>query len=186
MELSTYHQKYAAQSDTEIGNKTSAKRAELEAIFGALPPAFNHEPIKIAVLGCGDKRFVQKHRGLFSSLLQKPIDLTTFDITTNHLQGEEGVILHDCTLPLPNGPYDITYAHVLLKFIEPTKQLDVLYNSYESLRKPGLAIHILDAEDYKGDHPPVDLVTHQTSLRERGIAFKEIPVHYGLALVLYK
>lgn len=186
MELSTYHQKFAAQPDTEIDKKVSAKRAELEAIFGALPSTFNHEPIKIAVLGCGDKRFVQKHRELFFSILQKPIELTTFDITTDYLQGENGVTLHDCTLPLPNGPYDITYAHVLLKFIEPTKQMDVLHNSYHALREHGLAIHILDTQDYEGDHPLVDLAAYKTLLRDKNIAFKEIPVHYGLALVLYK
>lgn len=186
MELSTYHQKFAAQPDTEIDRKVSAKRAELEAIFSALPTTFNHEPVKIAILGCGDKRFVQKHRELFFSILQKPIELTTFDITTDHLQGEEGVALHDCTLPLPNGPYDITYAHVLLKFIKPAKQIDVLYNSYHALREHGLAIHVLDKTDYEGSQPPVDLESHKALLQNKNIMFIEIAVHYGLALVLYK
>lgn len=185
MELSTYHQKFAAQPDAEIDKKIAAKRSELEAVFSTLSPTFEQAPLKVAVLGCGDKRFVEKHRELFSSLLQKPIELTTFDIAIDHLEGAEGVIRHDCTLPLPNGPYDITYAHVLLKFIEPTKQVDVLYNSYQALHEHGLAIHILDTQDYAEKHPLVDLAAHKTLLRAKNIAFTEIPVHYGLALVLH-
>ncbi|MBL8031551.1 MAG: hypothetical protein JNK33_04495 [Candidatus Doudnabacteria bacterium] len=185
MELSTYHQKYAAQPNAEIDKKILAKQSELEAVFSTLSPAFEQVPLKIAVLGCGDKRFVPKHRELFSFLLQKPIELTTFDITTDHLEGEDGVMRHDCTLPLPNGPYDITYAHVLLKFIEPTKQVDVLYNSHQALREHGLAIHVLDTQDYEGEHPLVNLATHKTFLQAKKIAFTEIPVHYGLALVLH-
>ena len=73
--------------------------------------------------------------------------MSIFDITTEQLAGEPNVIQHDCSLPLPNSPYDITFAHVLLKFIETEKQWAVLKNSYDALRQPGLAIHIFDKED---------------------------------------
>lgn len=186
MELSEYHQKFAGQSDAEIDKKIAAKKDELVAVFNAVPAVFESDSIRVAVLGCGDKRFVRKHKELFTEVLGVPVNLTTFDITINHLAGEAGVIEHDCTLSLPGGPYDIIYAHVLLKFIDPAKQMDVIQNSYDALAAGGMAIHVLDAEDYSGHAPKVPLEIYESQLVTEGISFKEIPVAFGIALVLCK
>ncbi len=186
MTLSDYHQKFIQQSDSTIDNKVRVKKEELKAIFREAVPTIASSPIRVAVLGCGDKRFVQKHRELFTELLGGPVNLTTFDITIDHLAGEAGVIEHDCTLPLPSGPYDITYAHVLLKFIALPQQMGVILNSYNVLAKGGVAIHVLDREDYSGHDPVVPLEKYKSQLGAGGVSVKEIPVAFGIALVLNK
>lgn len=191
MTLSPYHQKYASQPDAEVQNRVSEKKLELSAVFAQVQLKTMGELVKIAVVGCGDKRYIQWHKEIFEDLLGRPVEITTFDIVINHLQDEEHVIQHDCTLPLPNGPFDITYAHVLLRFIETEKQWDLIRNSFNAIRPGGLAIHLLDTEDYETEAPmlsnglfSVPLKRWEAKLNEIGIEFKEIPVKYGLALVV--
>jgi len=191
--LSNYHQKYANLPDEEIQNRANEKKQELSLILDQTPLRTADETVKVAVLGCGDKRFIEHHKEIFETLLGKPAEIVTFDITTDHLKGGENVIQHDCTLPLPNGPFDITYAHVLLKFIETEKQWDLIKNSYESLKPGGLAIHVVDREDYETKEPllpngqfSVPLERWKSQLTELNIQYKEIPVRYGLALVILK
>lgn len=191
--LSPYHQKYAKQSAEEIQNKVHAKKEELEAIFREVTLDTKDIPVRLAVLGCGDKRFVTQHQKIFEEVLHKKVSVTTFDITIQHLKGEEHIFQHDCTLPLPHGPYAITYGHVLLKFIAPQKQFDVLRNSYEALTPWGIAIHVLDTEEITttNDTLPdwswsVPLEKHIQELTALNISYKKIPVKYGVALVLVK
>lgn len=193
MSLSQYHQKYVNQSNAEIDNRVNEKLAELAKIFKEVQLEVIEDIAKVAVLGCGDKRFVKYHKQMFEDFIKKPVELTTFDITIEHLLGEEGVMQHDCTLPLPDGPYDITFAHVLLKFIEIKKQLDVIKNSYDVLKTGGIAIHVMDKEDYETKETllqngqfSVPLDKWKVKLNELNIKYKEIPVKYGLALVLLK
>lgn len=193
MTLSSYHQKYASYSEDEILNRGFEKEKELEDIFSKVKPGVAHGEVLIAVLGCGDKRFIPIHKQIFSKLLAKPVKITTFDITIEHLEGGEGVVCHDCTTPLPSGPYDTTFAHVLLKFIETEKQWDLIKNSYDALRDGGAAIHVMDREDYetKEERLPngqyaVPLELLKSRLQELGVSFVEIPVKYGLALVIKK
>lgn len=193
MSLSKYHQKYANLPDEEIQKRADVKKDELVSIFKEAQLKTESDEPKIAIVGSGDKRFVNHHKRIFEELLGKPVELTTFDITVEHLEGQENVIQHDCTLPLPNPPYDITYAHVLLKFIETEKQIDLIMNSYYALEKGGLAIHVLDKEDYetKGPKLPdgyytVQLGRWKKELDDKRIKYQEIPVKYGMALVLLK
>jgi len=125
--------------------------------------------------------------------LKRNVEVTTFDITIDHLAGEPNVFQHDCTLPLPNPPYDITFAHVLLKFIETEKQLDLLKNSFDALKSGGVAIHVFDEEEVKATNPKlphdlwaVPLEKWKQKLTELGIEYKEIPLKYGPALVLLR
>lgn len=115
------------------------------------------------------------------------------DISVEHLSGEEGVIEHDCTLPLPNSPFDITFAHVVLRFVETEKQWDLIKNSVDALKSGGIAIHVLDKEDYETKESklsnglfsvPID--KWKTKLDKLGLEYKVIPVKYGLALVILK
>lgn len=196
--LSTYHQKYASKPNEELELRAQVKEQELAQIFSQTAFISNDDTVRVAVMGCGDKRFVKLHEAIFAKLLQRSIDLHTFDITTEHLLGEQNVFQHDCTVPLPNPPYDITYAHVLLKFISQPQQWHVVENSYDALRAGGVAIHVLDREDYDpsltlSDGYKVDFANIEKCLLERGISYKKMYIQSGpngkiecLALVLSK
>ncbi|MBP7805081.1 MAG: class I SAM-dependent methyltransferase [Candidatus Pacebacteria bacterium] len=193
MALSPYHQKYTHQSDAEIENRANEKKLELSEIFAQVKLETTSDPVRIAVVGCGDKRFIQYHKEIFESFLQRAVEITTFDIVIEHLDGEENVIQHDCTLPFPGGPFDVAYAHVLLRFIETKKQWDLIKNSVDALKMGGLAIHLLDTEDYETETPmlsnglfSVPLKKWEAKLDELGIEYRKIPVKYGLAFVVLK
>lgn len=147
MPLASYHIKYLQRSDEELRRRADVKEEELKRIFSSLHYQTPAQIVRIAVLGCADRRFISHHRRIFEKLLARAVELTTFDIIIEHLQGEENILQHDCTLPLPHPPYDITFGHVFLKFIETEKQWSVLKNSYDALRAPGIAIHVFDEED---------------------------------------
>lgn len=120
----------------------AVKRLELKNVFEKVGNDFSSESLHVGILGCGDKRFIRGHKKLLEGLVQKKIDLTTFDITVEHLAGEEGVVQHDVTEPLPGGPFDLIIGHVLLKFIPTQKQWDVVKNAYDALYQSGLAIFV--------------------------------------------
>lgn len=187
--ISTYHQKYSAKSDEELARRAEAKNQELEQIFTKFKVVIEDKLAKVAVMGCGDKRFIQYHKDFFEKYLAKPVELTTFDITTDHLKEVENVVRHDCTTPLPNSPYDITYAHVLLRFIPTEDQWDVVQNSYTALKPGGLAIHILDPEDYSNESLPdglytVNLRNIETKLKLNHIHYEKIYLKSGPSLNL--
>lgn len=193
MTLSNYHQKYTDLPDAEIDKRAGEKKAELEAIFRNVQLNSVNSIVRIAVLGCGDKRFIKHHKQIFEELLQKPVELTTFDISIDHLYGETGIIEHDCTLPIPNAPYDITFAHVLLKFIETDKQWELIKNSIDALNIGGIAIHVLNKEDYETKDAllangqfAVPLERWKQRIEKLNLTYKEIPVKYGLALVIQR
>lgn len=193
MTLSSYHQKYSNYSEEEIKKRADEKERELKNIFEKVSLETGSDIIKLAVMGSGDKRFVGHHKRIFEKFVKNLVEVTTFDITTEHLEGEENIIQHDCTLPLPNTPYDITYAHVLLKFIETEKQWNVIKNSYDALKNGGIAIHGFDKEDYATDSDKladgyfsVPLERWKKKLEENGIKYLEVPAKYGLAVVLTK
>lgn len=193
MALSKYHQKYADQSIEEIEKRVKAKEEELSTIFKEVSLNTDSNPVRIAVLGCGDKRFIAHHKKIFEKILKKNVEVITFDVVIDHLGGEANVFKHDCTLPLPNPPYDITYGHVLLKFIETSKQFDLLKNSYDALKKGGVAIHIFDSEEVKAKEIKlsdelwsVSLKKLDKQLAEEGIKYKELLLKYGPALILFK
>jgi len=193
MTLSAYHQKYSNQPDEELKRRADAKEQELASIFQKISLNTNSNPVKLAVLGCGDKRFIAHHKRIFENVLKRNVDVTTFDITIDHLAGESNIFQHDCTLPLPNPPYDITYAHVLLKFIETEKQFDLIKNSFDALKTGGIAIHVFDEEEVKASSPKlfdnlwaVPLEKWKQKLTGLDIEYKEIPLKYGPALVLLR
>lgn len=190
--LSHYHQKYADQPDEEIERRIDAKEHELVAIKEvAVAPTTSSELLAICIMGCGDKRFIQGHRDIFKKVFGRQTDVTTLDINIEHLQGEQKVIQHDISKPLPGGPYDMTYAHVVLKFIEESKHWQVVENSYTALKPGGIAIHILDAEDYSepkkvkaSGYHPLDLKSIKENLDQKNIKYWEVPIEYGVAIVI--
>lgn len=193
MKLSLYHQKYSSNSDAEIVRRVDAKKQEFIAIFDKVPLNTDGDAVKIAVLGCGDKRFISFHKKIFKQVLGRNIEITTLDITINHLKGEDNIIKHDCTLPLPGGPYDITYGHVVLKFINNEKQFDLIKNSFTALNPGGIAIHVFDREEIESKDErlanglwPVPLEKYKKLLSAANIKYKEIPIKHGVALALIK
>ncbi|MFH0891939.1 MAG: hypothetical protein V1867_04115 [Candidatus Falkowbacteria bacterium] len=193
MALSDYHLQFTLKSDSDIQRRIDEKELELKRVFEFVQLSTDSGVIRVAVLGCADKRLVRGHKKIFEKVLNKKVELTTFDLSVEHLLGEENVAQHDCTLPLPNTPYDITYAHVLLKFIPTEKQLDLIKNSFAALVSGGIAIHVLDKIDYETIGPKlpdgyftVPLADYKLELTRLGIGFKEVPNRYGVALVLLK
>ncbi len=190
MELNKYYINYGNLPDDDIARRIFEKENELFSIFEKAKPEIGNEA-KIAILGCADKRLVKGHKIIFEKTLQKPVMIYTFDIDVKHLEGEENIIQHDCTTELSNPPYDIVYSQVLLKFIETSKQWDVIYNSYKALAEGGLAIHILNKGDYDpnsdlGGYYHVSLDDILKRLDEEKIKHIEIPLKYGMAIVLQK
>jgi len=183
--LDEYHQKYADKSNAEMNDRIAEKEKELILIRDAVSPKFKSETLNIAVMGCGEKRFVAGHREIFAKVFEKPLNITTFDITIDHLAGEENIVQHDCTQPLPGGPYDITFAHVLLRFIPKEKQRDLVINSFKALKDGGIAIHVLDPKDYETNQF-VDLPSIEETLKKEGISLTTVKLSIGQALVLLK
>jgi hypothetical protein len=187
--LSDYHQKYQQKTDAEIDSRVQAKEIGLRQVIATLGATMPSVPeLRVAVLGCADKRLIEHHRRIFSSIYGKPVKLTTADIAVEHLQGAEGVVQHDATEPLPGGPYDIVYADVLVRFVESAKQFSVLKNSFDALAPGGMAIHIFASEDF--DPPPgyaplpgthkVDLNALQLELTKAGINYLEVPLRFDV------
>lgn len=146
MALSAYHQNYLSRSDEELSRRADVKEMELVKIFAASPFSLISDLVRVAVLGCADHRMVSAHKRIFEKLLNKKVELTTFDVTTEHLAGEEGVLRHDLMIPFPGTPYDIAFGHVVLKFIETEKQWNVIKNSYDAIASGGMVIHVFDME----------------------------------------
>lgn len=96
-------------------------------------------------------------------------------------------------MPLPNEPYDITFGHVVLRFVETEKQWDLLWNSHNALKLGGMAIHVIDRMDYETKEArlpnglySVPLDEWKGKLRDERITYHEIPLKFGKALVLVR
>lgn len=183
MDISAYHQKYASQSDDEIRKRAAIKEMELSRVFKATGYKTTSRPARVAIMGSGDKRFLRYHKSMFQSLIGSEVNLVTFDISVEHLSGAEGVVRHDVTIPLPNAPYDITYGHLLLKFIETEKQWLALRNSYDALRSPGIAIHIIHEEEIVTEQAKmpdgffgVPLARWEEKLAKEGVTHSVVPL----------
>ncbi len=181
MTLSLYHQNYFSRSDEELSRRADVKEMELVKIFSASPFFPTSDSVRVVVLGCADHRMVSAHKRIFEKLLGKKIELTTFDITIEHLKGEMGVTQHDLTLPLPNAPYDIAFGHVVLKFIETEKQWDVIRNSYDAIDTGGMVIHVFDMEEIEATTEritqgcyAVPLDRWKKSLDDAGIIYQDV------------
>ncbi len=181
MTLSPYHQNYLSRSDEELARRADVKEMELVKIFSASPFIPISDMVRVAVLGCADHRMVSAHKKIFEKLLGKKVELTTFDITIEHLIGEDGVVQHDLTMPFPSAPYDIVFGHVVLKFIETEKQWNVLKNSYDAIGHGGMVIHIFDLEEIEATTErisqgcyAVPLERWKKSLDDAGIAYQDI------------
>ena len=199
MAISEYHQKYAGLSDKEIANRMKVRELELFEIFKKVILMTGNSLVNVAVTGCCDKRFIKLHQQMFEKVLKKKVKIISFDISIEHLKGEKNVIRHDCCRPLPNQPYDLIYAHVVLKFNNRDKQWQIIKNSYDALQFGGIAINIINREDYStreeklaNGYYSVPVQHWKKQIAKEGIKFIELPLNYqdmgfeGVALVLMK
>ncbi|MCL5667059.1 MAG: class I SAM-dependent methyltransferase [Patescibacteria group bacterium] len=181
MALSLYHQQYAALSDEEIQKKLQLKDMELRQVFSQISVNFTNSPVTVAVFGCGDRRLIAGHEEIFEKILGRSVEITTFDVTTEHLQGEKNIVQHDCTEPLSEGTFNIVFAHSMLKFVEVEKQWRIIQNSFQVLTEGGVAIHILDDRDRAGsgqagaDYFSVPWGRWKVNLMTAQIPFLDIP-----------
>lgn len=151
MQLDAYYDSQAAKPQSDVDLQLQVKKTELEKVLATARPTVGATPAKIAVLGCGDKRFVALHRAMFAEALGTEVAITTYDISTAHLGDEPGVVQHDTTLPLPDTGFALVYSHVLLKFIVPAQQWSVVKNSHDALAAGGIAVHVLNMEETEAD-----------------------------------
>lgn len=189
MAFSDYHQKYLKELPENIDSRLRAKQHELIQVVEKADIAFPNDLLRVAVLGCADKRLVKAHKTIFEEVFQRHVDILTFDISIDHLQGEEQVYEHDCREPLPYTPYNVTYSHTLLRFMEPEEQWKVLSNSYNALKDGGVAFHFMSKD---GRTEPtkmmqegfwqIPLDTFELKLQAEGIKSLRIPVMTGADL----
>ncbi|MBT5808285.1 hypothetical protein HOI18_03355 [Candidatus Uhrbacteria bacterium] len=191
MKLSDYHQHYVERSDEQIVRRVASKRLEIKEALQQSGFVSKNNPVRVAILGCADKRFVSAYKELFEEALKTDVNLTVFDLTIDHLEGAAGVVQQDITKPLIGGPFDITFAHIVLKFIKPELHLSVFQNAYDVLSDGGLAVFIQGKEELQSDSPeentylpetykyerndihPVNLTTIRQYLKENSIKFLE-------------
>lgn len=181
MTLSAYHQNYLSRSDEELARRANVKEMELVKIFARSPFVLVSDPVRVVVLGCADHRMVSAHKRIFEKLLGKKVELTTFDVTTAHLAGEEGVLQHDLTTPFPGAPYDIAFGHVVLKFIETENQWNVIQNSFDAIGSGGMVIHVFDMEEIEATTERISqgcyalpLERWKKSLDNAGVAYQDL------------
>jgi hypothetical protein len=183
MDLSLYHQNYAKKTLEDIQRRAAVKERALVTVFEKTGYQTEAYPVRVAILGCGDRRLIDYHKSMFETMLRKNVYMITFDITLEHFAGEEGIVQHDVTTPLPNAPYDLAFGDILLRFIETQKQWDVLRNSYQTLRSPGMAIHVIgkaeaesEAQIMPDGYYAVPLEEWKKRLMTEKIKFMEIPL----------
>lgn len=182
--LSEYHAKFKNQDNNSVITKQGVKKQEIQRVADVLGIAFDKDKLKVAVLGCADARYIPIHQSIFEEVFGLPVKMYTYDITIDHLEGCKNVKQHDCTLPLPDKDFDIILSHVLLKFIDKSKQVDVIKNSSESLSQNGVGIHIIDGDDANTTVEFDSIINYLkgSNLKYKVIKLKDI-VGEGIAIV---
>ncbi len=172
--LEDYFEEYATRPIEWVIEREKVKRHVVQKILEITGFVPTSNPVKVAVLGASDKRYIGIHRDIFREAIQKDLEMTTFDIDTQHLTGEDGIIEQDVTRPFPSS-FDIVFSHSLLKFIEPEKQVTVLRNSHNALKTNGLAMHIMHCADKPREwQHKVDTDKMISKLVEENISCKKI------------
>lgn len=147
--LKQHYKEYSERLIEHVEKRASIKKFIVGFVLNKVQFASISTPVKIVVLGASDKRYIPIHKKIFEEIIKRKISIFTFDIDEKHLSGEDGVVKHDVTKTFPDS-FDIIFSHELMKFLEEKEQIQVLKNSYESLNKKGLAIHIIHSPSLFG------------------------------------
>ncbi len=148
--LQAHYREYASQPDAWVSNMAITKESIVRYVLAATEYQPPIEPVRIAVLGASDKRYLPIHEQIFRHLLQRDVHVTTLDIDIEHLARQQGTVEHDVTQSFPMSPYNVVFSHELMKFLTAEEQLQAMKNSYAALADNGLAMHIMHAPSIKG------------------------------------
>ena len=173
----------STRSLEEMNLRASLIELELEEVFKNDKPEMTKEQLMIAIVGVPDRRLISTYAASFERLLERPSAIVVFDKITDHLMGMPAVIKHDAVQPFPIKPFNLVYSHDLLRFIKHENQAKVLKNSYDSLDKGGLSVHILDEEVYSTSDErlpdmwySVDLENLKNELKKSDISLTEMDI----------
>lgn len=148
--LQQHYLEYAAQSDDWVENMVVTKKSIVAYVIKASNFNTNAKPIRIAVLGASDPRYIKIHERLFEEILRKKIELITLDLDVVHLGGKsKSVIQCDVTKKFP-ASFDVIFSHELMKFLTQNEQLATLMNSFNALNSNGISMHIVHEPSIKG------------------------------------
>lgn len=149
--LLRHYAEYAGQPDSWVSNMAVTKESIVGHVLAAARFMLPTSPVRVAVLGASDPRYITLHKQIFEKLTGKNVQMNTLDIDTEHLKGGEGALLHDVTVtPFPGSPYSIVFSHELMKFLTAEEQIKTLCNSYTALDSGGIAMHIMHEPSIKG------------------------------------
>lgn len=176
--FSPYHALFASDDDVYIDDDFQRKCTELQKLKSKL--IFKHEPIRIAVLGCADARYIPYYEKTFPAFFGKKIHLDIYDTVTAHLPEQDNVIAHDCTKTLPQT-YDFVYSHILLNFLDAAAQAELLKSAESSLTPRGKVLHIY-ASDY--DYKRFRLKTQMYPLSQQSKAVARQPLSKSPTLLV--
>jgi hypothetical protein len=181
MNLLAHFKQYASCSDEYVADMARIKREIVQHVLEEMNFSLKKDKVRIAVLGASDKRYIKVHQGIFEAVFPgSKVEVNTFDIDTEHLGGELGIVEHDLNEPFPNPPYDVIFSHELMKFLTSESQIRVIENAYRALSTTGIGFHIVHEPAIKGTDrlmhwqfrvAPDSLVTQ---LRETGISVQKL------------
>ena len=148
--LQQHYLEYAAQSDDWVENMAVTKKSIVAQVIKASKFSPISEPVKVAVLGASDPRYIKIHKRLFEEILRKKIELITLDLDTVHLGGKSASVMQwDVTKKFP-ASFDVIFSHELMKFLTPSEQIATIINSFNALNRAGIAMHIIHEPSIKG------------------------------------
>lgn len=138
---SDYHARLASDPYRIILQEMEDKTDEMVSAFDRhkINTAIGHN--EWAVLGAGDKRYIPLYYPMLEYVTGLNANITVYDLDITHLKNQKEVVQHDCRNKLPKK-FDFVYSHILLNFMDYDDQLRLLINSYKSLEKNGIAIHV--------------------------------------------
>ncbi|MAF35757.1 hypothetical protein CL622_01410 [archaeon] len=148
--LAKHYREYASRPQDWVDLRAHIKKQIVQDVFEQTGFSPTGNPVKIAVLGASDKRYIAVHHTIFTEAVQKDVAMITFDLDEAHLAGAHGIVEHDVTSPFPETGFELIFSHALMKFILPQEQAVVLKNAYNALAPGGLAMHILHFAELKG------------------------------------
>lgn len=155
---SPYHARIAADPDKVVAQDFAQKRGEIQKVLPKIRPAKGN--INIAVLGCADGRYVEHYTDFFEDIFGIPCQVDIYELTTVHLPKAANIFQFDCTEQLPKK-YDFIYSHLLLNFMPAEQQVELITNSYKSLKSNGSVLHVYasnkDADCFSADFKTVKL-----------------------------
>lgn len=75
--LKAHYAEYASQPDEWVENMEATKRSIVEQVLERMRFEASTNPVKVAVLGASDKRYIPIHQRVFKNAVHRAIHLAT-------------------------------------------------------------------------------------------------------------